>query len=258
MGKVDGKVAIVTGSGRGLGRAFAIALAKEGASVVVNSVDPVKRTADKVAEEIKKSGGRVVSVIAKVGTKDVADKLVDAAVKNFGSFDVLVNNAGVTRDQMLIKMTEEMWDEVITVHLKGAFLNSQSAVKYWIDNNIKGHIINITSGVGLHGNVGQTNYAAAKGGIIAMTKTHSKELVRNGICVNAVAPLARTEMFDNVRNLELKKFMFDIMAKKNVLQRVGEPEDVAPLIVFLASEDSHFISGQIICASGNDGELPWD
>lgn len=257
MGKLDGKVAIVTGSGRGLGRAFAIAMAKEGCSVVVNSVDPVRRNADKVAEEIKQFGGKVVSVIAAVGSKQTADLLVDTAVKNFGSLHILVNNAGNSRDQMLLKITEEMWDAVITTHLRGTFLNTQSAVKYMVEHKIRGRIINITSGVGIHGNVGQSNYAAAKGGIIALTKTHSKELVRAGICVNAVAPLARTDMFNNVYE-ELRKFMFDSMAKKNVLQKVGEPEDVAPLIVFLASDDSYFVSGQIICASGNDGELPWD
>jgi len=257
MGKLDGKVGIVTGSGRGLGRAFAIAMAQEGCSVVVNSVDPTRRTADKVAEEIRKAGGKAISLIAAVGTRETADKLVDTAVKNFGSLHILVNNAGITRDQMLLKMTEEMWDAVLTTHLKGTFLNTQSAVRHMAANKIRGHIINITSGVGLHGNIGQSNYAAAKGGIISMTKAHSKELVRDGICVNAVAPLARTDMFNNVRE-DLRQFMFDVMAKKNVLQRVGEPEDVAPLIVFLASEDSRFISGQIIAASGNDGELPWD
>ena len=134
---------------------------------------------------------------------------------------------------------------------------TQAAVKYMIDNKIRGRIINITSGVGLYGNIGQSNYAAAKGGMIAMTKTHSKELVRYGICVNAVAPMARTEMFTNVRE-DLRNFQFQMIAKRNVLQAVGEPEDVAPVIVFLASDDAHFISGQVICVTGDVGELPWD
>jgi 3-oxoacyl-[acyl-carrier protein] reductase len=257
MGKLDGKVAIVTGSGRGLGKAFAIAMASEGCSVVVNSVDPERRTADQTAEEIRKAGGKVVSLIAKVGTSEAAEALVDTAVREFGTLHILVNNAGITRDSMLTKMTDEQWNDVISTLLTGTFITSRVAVRYMIDNKIRGRVINITSGVGIHGNIGQSNYAAAKGGVIAMTKTHSKELIRYGICVNAVAPLARTDMFTNVRE-DLRNFMFDMMAKRNVLQRVGEPEDVAPLIVFLASDDAHFVNGQIICASGDVGELPWD
>jgi len=257
MGKLDGKVAIVTGSGRGLGKAFALAMAREGCSIVTNSVDSEKRSADQAADEIRKAGGKAVPIVAKVGSKEVAEQLVNTAIKEFGTLHILVNNAGVTRDALLVKMTEEQWDEVLTTHLKGTFLNTQSAVKHMIDNKIRGRIINITSGVGIHGNIGQTNYAAAKGGIIAMTKAHSKELVRYGIGVNAVAPLARTEMFDGMRD-ELRNWMFDLMGKKNILQKVGEPEDVAPVIVFLASDDAHFVSGQIICATGDNGELPWD
>ncbi len=257
MGKLDGKVAIVTGAGRGLGRGFAMAMAKEGCSVVVNSVDPEKKTSGHVAEEIKQAGGKAVSVIAKVGSKETAELLVNTAVKEFGRLDAVVNNAGVTRDGMIIPLTEEMWDEVIYVHLRGAFMNTQAAVKYWVENKIKGSIVNITSGVGIHGNVGQSNYAAAKAGIIGLTKADAKELVRKGIRVNAVAPMARTEMFDAVRG-ELKQAMFDAIAKRNILQRVGEPEDVAPMVVFLLSDDAHFVTGQIICATGDPGELPWD
>jgi len=257
MGKLDGKVAIVTGSARGLGRAFAIAMAKEGCSLVVNSINPERRTADQTAEEIRKAGGKVVSVVAGVGSKETAEKLVNTAVTEFGTLHILVNNAGYGRDALLTRMTEEQWDEVLFAHLRGTFMCTQAAVKYMIDNKIRGRIVNITSGVGIHGNVGQSNYAAAKGGIIAMTKTHSKELVRYGICVNTVAPMARTEMFNNVRE-DLKNFQFEMIAKRNVLQKVGEPEDVAPVIVFLASDDAHFVSGQVICATGDGGELPWD
>ena len=257
MGRLDGKVAIVTGSGRGLGKAFALAMAKEGCSLVVNSVDAKRRSADQTAAEIRKAGGKAVSVMAEVGSKETAQKLVDTAAKEFGRLDILVNNAGYGRDGLLTQMTEEQWDYIIFTHLRGCFMNSQAAIKYMIENKIRGRIINITSGVGLHGNVGQSNYAAAKGGIVSMTKTHSKELVRYGICVNAVAPLAKTEMFNNVRQ-DLRDFMFQMMAKRNVLQRVGEPEDVAPVIVFLASDDAHFVTGQVICATGDVGELPWD
>jgi len=257
MGKLNGKVAIVTGSGRGLGKAFALAMAREGASLVVNSVNLEKRSADQTVDEIRKAGGKAVAVIAEVGSKETADKLVNTAVKEFGTLHVLVNNAGYGRDALITQMTDEQWDYIIFTHLRGTFMNSQAAVRHMVENKIRGRIINITSGVGIHGNVGQSNYAAAKGGIISMTKTHSKELVRQGICVNTVAPLAKTEMFENVRE-DLRDFMFQVMAKKNVLQKVGGPEDVAPVIVFLASDDAHFVTGQVICATGDVGELPWD
>ncbi|MFC2003180.1 SDR family NAD(P)-dependent oxidoreductase [Chloroflexota bacterium] len=258
MGKLDGKVAIVTGAGRGLGRGYALAMAKEGCSVITNSLDPVKRTADRTADEIRKAGGKAVSLIARVGTKETAEELVNRAVKEFGTLHILVNNAGITRDALLKQMTEEQWNEVIITHLSGTFFNTQAAVKYMIENKIRGRIINIASGVGIHGNIGQSNYAAAKGGIVAMTKAQSKELVKNGICINAVVPMARTEMFDAVRE-DLRNFLFQSIANRNVLQKVGDPEeDIAPVVVFLASDDAHFVSGQIICATGDGGELPWD
>jgi 3-oxoacyl-[acyl-carrier protein] reductase len=234
-----------------------MAIAKEGGKVVVNSVDTDKKTSEHVAEEIKKAGGQAVPVIAKVGSKETADLLVNTAIEKFGRLDALVNNAGVTRDGMIGALTEEMWDEVIYIHLRGAFMNTQAAVSYWLANKAKGSIVNITSGVGIHGNIGQSNYAAAKSGLIGLTKADAKELVRKGIRVNAVAPMAKTDMFANVRG-ELRQTMFDAIAKKNILQRVGEPEDVAPIIVFLTSDDSYFVTGQVICATGDPGELPWD
>lgn len=257
MGKLDGKVIIVTGSGRGIGRGVVLQMAKEGASLVINSVDPEKRNADKVAEEIRTAGGKAISVIASVGSKETAELLVNTAVTEFGSLHGLVNNAGQTRDQMIQKITEEMWDDVIYVHLRGAFMNTQAAVKYWTANKINGSIVHITSGVGLHGNVGQSNYAAAKSGLIGLTMANAKELVRKGIRVNAVAPMARTDMFNNLRD-EMRDRMFEQIAKKNILQRVGEPEDIAPMIIFLISDDAYFITGQVICATGDPGELPWD
>jgi NAD(P)-dependent dehydrogenase (short-subunit alcohol dehydrogenase family) len=257
MGKLDGKVVIVTGAGRGIGRGIAMTMAKEGASLVVNSVDPEKRSAEKVAEEIKAAGGKAVAVIAGVGSKETAELLVNTAVKEFGSLHGLVNNAGQTRDQMIHKMTEEMWDEVLYVHLRGAFMNTQAAVTYWNANQIKGSIVHMTSGVGLHGNIGQSNYAAAKSGLIGLTMANAKELVRKGIRVNAVAPMARTAMFDNMRD-DLRDWMFAEIGKKNILQKIGEPEDIAPMVIFLISDDAYFITGQVICATGDPGELPWD
>ncbi len=257
MGKLDGKVAIVTGSGRGLGRAFAIAMAKEGCSVVVNSVDPVLRSVEKTTADIKRAGGKAISLIAGVGTKETAEKLVNTAVKEFGTLHILINNAGQTRDAMIHKMEEEQWDDVLLVHLRGTFLNTQAAVRYMIDNKIKGRIINITSSAGIFGNIGQSNYCAAKAGMIGLTKSNAKELVKYGICINAIAPLAKTDMFFNIRE-DLRNFFFDMMGKKNVLQKAAEPSDVAPTIVFLASDDGYFVTGQVINVTGSVGEVPWD
>lgn len=257
MGKLDGKVVIVTGAGRGIGRGIALTMAKEGASLVVNSVNPETRSAEKVAAEIKDAGGKAVAVIAGVGSKETAELLVNTAVNEYGSLHGLVNNAGQTRDQMIPKLTEEMWDEVLYVHLRGAFMNTQAAVNYWNANQIKGSIVHMTSGVGLHGNVGQSNYAAAKSGLIGLTMANAKELVRKGIRVNAVAPMARTDMFNNMRD-ELRDWMFAEIGKKNILQHIGEPEDIAPMVIFLISDDAYFITGQVMCATGDPGELPWD
>lgn len=251
MGKLNGKVVIVTGSGRGLGRGFAIAMAKEGASVVVNDVD---ETANTVVKEIKDAGGKAVAVIAPVGSKETADKLVQTAVKEFGKLDVLVNNAGITRDAMVHKMTEKQFDEVIHVHLRGSFMNSQAAFIYMKENNVKGRIINITSGSGIYGNIGQANYSAAKAGIIGMTKANSKEFARYGICVNAVAPSAMTGMFAAIPPQQKDQMI--AAAKFSITTgKLGDPEDVAPTIIFLASDESYFVTGQIISAQGCIGSF---
>jgi NAD(P)-dependent dehydrogenase (short-subunit alcohol dehydrogenase family) len=251
MGKLDGKVAIVTGSGRGLGRAFAISMAKEGASVVVNDVD---EQANAVVKEIKDAGGKAVAVIAPVGSKETADKLVQTAVKEFGKLNVLVNNAGITRDAMMHKMTEQNFDDVIRVHLRGSWVNSQAAFIYMKENKVKGRIINITSAAGIYGNVGQANYSAAKSGIIGLTKANSKEFARFGICVNAVAPAAMTAMFAAIPQQQ-RDAMVASAAMSSTTGKLGEPEDVAPTIVFLASDESYFVTGQIIGAMGSIGSF---
>ena len=251
MGKLDGKVTIITGSGRGLGKGFALMFAKEGASVIVNDVDD---SANEVVSEIKSNGGKAAAVIGGVGTKDVAEKLVEGAVKEFGTLDVLVNNAGIIRDSMIRKMEEKQWNDVITVHLSGSFFNTQAAVKYMIEQRIKGRIINITSSAGLYGNIGQANYSAAKAGMIGLTKSNSKELVRYGICVNAIAPAAQTSMTDSMPE-NVREMFYKQLAATSTVQRMGQPEDVAHTAIFLASDDSYFVTGQIICAMGSIGVI---
>lgn len=251
MDRLAGKVAVVTGGGAGLGRGFSLAMAKEGASVVVN--DMVADLAKKTVDEIKAAGGKAAACIGSVGTKETADRLLTTAVNEFGKLDILVNNAGVTRDGLLVKMTEDQWDTVINIHLRGTFLNSQAAVKHFIERGIKGRIINITSSAGLYGNVGQANYCAAKAGIVGLTLSNAKELARFGICVNAVAPAARTAMTEAIPE-KVRAMMYD-MLKQNTLGRVGEPEDVAPLVIFFASDESYFVTGQVICAMGTTGVI---
>jgi len=251
MGKLENKVAIITGSGRGLGRGFALEFAKEGAAIVVNDID---ESADEVVQEIKSNGGKAVAVKAGVGTKKVAEQMVDTAVSEFGKLDVLVNNAGVLRDKMMHKMSEADWDDVLTIHLKAPFLNSQAAVIYMKNNNVKGRIINITSSAGIYGNIGQANYSAAKAGLLGLTKSNAKELVKAGICVNAIAPAAQTRLTDSMPK-NIREMFYKQLAATSTIQRMGQPEDVAPTAIFLASDDSYFVTGQIICAMGATGQI---
>jgi len=226
-------------------------MAKEGASVVVNDVDD---SGNQVENEIKAGGGKSIAVIGGVGTKEVAEKLVSAATGEFGKLDILVNNAGILRDKMIHKMSEQDWDAVITVHLKGTFLNSQAAIRYMIENKVHGRIINITSSAGLYGNVGQANYSAAKAGIVGLTLSNARELVRRGICVNAVAPAAQTAMTDSMPE-KVREMFYKQLAATATIQRMPQPEDVAPTVIFLASDDSYFVTGQVICAMGATGVI---
>ena len=249
MGRLEGKAAVVTGGGRGIGRAICLAYAREGANVVVNYASR-DQPALEVVEAIQKMGRKAVVAKANVAVKTEAERVIQTAVEHFGKIDILVNNAGVSKPNMLNKMTEEQWNQVVDIHLKGPFLCIQAASKYMIERKY-GKIINITSSAGLWGTKGQINYSAAKGGIVALTKSAARELAGYGITVNVVQPgYVSTEMFDKVK--AAPKLM-GIYTGRVLLGRFAEPEEVAPTFVFLASDESNYISGQLICVDGGLG-----
>lgn len=249
MGRLEGRAAVVTGGGRGIGRAICLAFAREGADVIVNDVIGDQRTVE-VVQMIEKSGGKAAAVIGNVAVKDDAGKIIQSAVEHFGRVDILVNNAGVTRTALLHKMTEEQWDEVVDVHLKGPFLCIQAASKVMMEQK-RGKIINVTSVAGLAGTKGQINYSAAKGGVLALTKSAARELAEYGITVNAILlGIVSTEMSEKIRTDPKLK---EIYMKRILLGRFAEPEDVAPAFVFLASSDSDYMTGQILCVDGGYG-----
>jgi len=254
---LTGKVAIVTGSGRGLGLAYAQELARQGAAVVINDVDAA--TADAAVKTIVDAGGRAVAVAAPVGPIETADALVAAAVENFGRLDILVTNAGVLRDTVLWKMSDDDFDTVIGVHLRGTFTTVRAAATYMRQNEIPGRIICIGSPTGQRGNFGQTNYAAAKAGIVGMVRTWALELKKAGITANAVIPVAATAMTATV----------PYFAAAVEAEAAGEPmpaffrhdlgfgtsDDVAPLVAFLASDAAAGITGQAIGIGGDRLQL---
>jgi NAD(P)-dependent dehydrogenase (short-subunit alcohol dehydrogenase family) len=247
----EGRVAIVTGAARGVGRQHALQLAKAGARLVVNDlgagvdgkgadVSP----AQQVADEIIAAGGEAVVNGDDVSSFDGAKNMVDTAIKTFGKLDILVNNAGILRDRMLVNMTEEEWDSVIAVHLKGTFAPSRHAASYWRAMSkqnddgkpVMGRIINTSSTSGIYGNVGQTNYGAAKAGIAAFTIIAARELGRIGVTVNAISPTAYTRMTDNLREYTEEEVA------------VRDPSWVSPTVVYLASEEAQDITGRVIQA----------
>jgi 3-oxoacyl-[acyl-carrier protein] reductase len=244
--RLKDKVAIVTGSGRGIGEGIAFRFVEEGAKLVVNDVSAgdVQRT----AEAIKKKNGQAVPVVGSVGSREVAQKMVDTAVKEFGTVDILVNNAGIIRDAMLHKMTDEQWDQVIEVNLKGVFLCTQCAARVMREKGY-GKIINISS-TSWRGNPGQLNYSATKAGVIGMTKTAAKELAPKGINVNVIAPgMIWTDMIKSMPPAIIDR-MEKGLAFIVPLNRKGSPLDVANLALFLASDESSFITGQLIHCDG--------
>ncbi|HEV7420953.1 MAG TPA: SDR family oxidoreductase [Mycobacterium sp.] len=255
MGLVDGRVVIVTGSGGGIGRAHALAFAAEGARVVVNDIgvgldgSPAGggSAAQGVVDEITAAGGEAVVSGANVATWDGAASLIQTAVDTFGGLDVLVNNAGIVRDRMLANTSEEEWDAVVAVHLKGHFATLRHAAGYWRGQSKEGksvdaRIINTSSGAGLQGSVGQGNYSAAKAGIAAMTLVAAAELSRYGVTVNAIAPSARTRMTETV--------FADMMAKPDEGFDAMAPENISPLVVWLGSAESRDVTGKVFEVEG--------
>lgn len=250
---LNGKVAIVTGSGAGLGLAYAQELARQGAKVIINDVN--EDVTAQAVESITATGGEAVGVTAPVGPTETAEKLVNAAVENFGTLDILVNNAGILRDRSLLKMSDDDFDQVINVHLRGTFTCVRAAFDYFKNNNVQGRIITIGSPTGQRGNFGQTNYAAAKAGIVGMVRTWALEMKRAGVTVNAIIPVAATAMTETVpffsAAIEADKAgeaMPDFFRKD---LGFGPAADVAGLVAFLASDEAQNISGQAIGVGGD-------
>ncbi|MER2262722.1 MAG: 3-oxoacyl-[acyl-carrier-protein] reductase [Psychrobacillus sp.] len=244
MGKLEGKSAIVTGASRGIGKDIAIYLASEGAKVVVN-YSGSKEKAEAVVEEIKSSGGTAFAAQANIDQADDVQGLVKQTLEVFGSIDILVNNAGITRDNLIMRMKEQEWDDVLNTNLKGVFLCTKAVTRQMMKQR-NGRIINITSIVGVSGNDGQANYVAAKAGVIGLTKSSAKELASRNITVNSVAPgFITTDMTDALPE-EIKSQMLSQIP----LAKFGNPEDIAKAVAFLASEDANYITGQTIHVNG--------
>jgi NAD(P)-dependent dehydrogenase (short-subunit alcohol dehydrogenase family) len=256
VGLCEGRVAIVTGAGRGLGREHALELARQGARVVVNDVGGAvdgsgssETPAAEVVEAIKASGGEAVANYDDVSDFEAAKDMIESAIRTFGGLDVLVNNAGILRDRMLVNMTAEEWDAVIRVHLRGTFAPARWAAGYWRDRSKAGEsndarIICTSSSSGIYGNVGQTNYGAAKAGIAAFTIIASKELARYGVTVNAIAPGARTRMTEELARAR------GVEAPAPGEWDPRDPANVAPLVAWLASGESSHITGRVFNVAG--------
>jgi 3-oxoacyl-[acyl-carrier protein] reductase len=241
--RLKNKVAIITGSTKGIGMETAKTFAREGAKVVICGTR--ENAINEVTEEIKSTGAEALGFKVDVSNRAQVDEMVAEVKKVWGRVDILVNNAGVTADAMLKKMTEEQFDKVININLKGVYNCAQSVLGIMTEQG-SGVILNATSVVGLYGNVGQTNYAAAKWGVIGMTKTWAKELGRKGIRVNAVAPgFIMTPMTE-----VLPEKILDMMKEKAPLQRLGMPEDIANAYLFLASDEASFITGTVLSVDG--------
>jgi NAD(P)-dependent dehydrogenase (short-subunit alcohol dehydrogenase family) len=254
---LNGKVAIVTGSGQGLGLAYARELARQGAAIVINDVNTGAAAA--AVAQIEADGGRATAVVAPVGSTEAAKALVNGAVEAFGRLDILVTNAGILRDKSLLKMTDEDFDLVISVHLRGTFTCVREAFAYFKENNVPGRIITIGSPTGQRGNFGQTNYAAAKAGIVGMVRTWALEMKKAGVTVNTVVPIAATAMTKTIpyfqkaveadeRGEAMPSFFRHDLG-------FGTADDVAGLIAFLASDEAANLTGQAIGVGGDRLQL---
>jgi len=257
MARLDGRVAIVTGAGGGIGRSVARLLASEGASVVVNDlggdVDGSGAStgpAHDVVAEIAEAGGKAIANGADISDHAAAEQLVESAIEQFGRLDVLVNVAGILRDRMVFNMTEQEWDDVIRVHMKGTFNTTRFASAHWRslrDSSAQNRIINFTSVSGLHGAPGQPNYAAAKMGIVGLTWSSANALAKYGVTVNAISPGAMTRMTASVPTERRRRARPD--------EDEWSPDNVAPIVAYLASERSGWITGRIIHSSGYEVSL---
>jgi 3-oxoacyl-[acyl-carrier protein] reductase len=242
----SGKIALVTGSGRGIGKAITLKLASAGAITVVNDISLTN--AQTVVDQIKVQGGDGLAIAADVSSATDVASMVDAAIAKYGHIDILVNNAGITRDQLLLRMTDSEWDDVLNIDLRSVFLCTRAVIKHMLKER-KGRIVSIASIVGLMGNAGQANYAAAKAGIVGFTRSVAKEVASRGITANAVAPgFIETDMTAKLSEKQKQDLMSRIP-----LGYLGTPQDVAEVVAFLASDEARYITGQVITIDGGMG-----
>jgi 3-oxoacyl-[acyl-carrier protein] reductase len=239
---LNGKIALVTGSGRGIGKAIALKLSGDGATVIINDVTDESAA---VAQEITAAGRPALFLKGNVTSSAEINAIMERVITDYGRIDILVNNAGITRDQLTLRMTDEEWDAVIAVNLKGVFVCTRAALKYMMKQRY-GRIINISSISGIVGNPGQVNYCAAKAGIIGLTRTVSKEMASRQITVNAIAPgFIETDMTAKIPAKLKEEF-----SKKIPAGFFGSPEDVAAAVAFFASDEARYITGQVLCVDG--------
>ena len=243
---LSGKVALITGAGRGIGKAITLKLASQGAIAVVNDI--ALPGAKSVVDEIKDKDGDGLAIVANVSSATDVTRMVEAAITAYGHIDILVNNAGITRDQLLLRMTDSEWDDVLNIDLRSVFLCTRAVLKHMLKER-KGRIVSIASIVGLMGNAGQANYAAAKAGIVGFTRSVAKEVASRGITANAVAPgFIETDMTAKLSEKQKQDLMSRIP-----LGYLGTPQDVAGVVAFLASDEARYITGQVITIDGGMG-----